>query len=124
MKLHRKCLNTTLLGAALVMISSLASDGQERSLTFSVFNKSPSKIVKVMVSPWGDPDRASWHALKIGKGIEPGDTKILKWDDQEYDQPCDERVVGYFPDGGQTKIVRANLCKADAQVSLVDAASP
>jgi hypothetical protein len=121
MKFQNKRLNVALLSAVFVMMCFVASNAQDRATTFSVYNRSPSQITKIMVNI---PGEKTWRALKIGSGIAANDYKLVKWDDLDYDQPCVEWIVGYYPDGGKTKVVRADLCKKDASVNLYDAAAP
>ena len=99
-------LRTLLLGSLLSVALSTPLHAADE-YHFKVANKTKARITKLQVSE----DKKSWGYFDIGKGIGPGKTETLVWDESTNNSGCDWWIRAVFDDGVTSDASKQNFCE-------------
>lgn len=113
MKFQSKFIRMALLSMAFVLMSFSASYAQEYS--FKVYNDTDYTIKKLFVA---EPGQKSWKYFDIGKGIKPGVTTTIVWDESTNDESCIQWFKAEYVDGVQSKPAKFDFCQDDLTLTF------
>src|ERR1700712_915626 len=97
---------------------SIASSGlmttaaHAAEFSFTATNTTKSAISKVLVSA----DKKEWGYFDVGKGIKPGVTENLVWDQSTNSESCTQWVKANFADGSESEPAKFNFCEDGLEI--------
>lgn len=99
-----------MLAAAFLLIGTTVSSAQTDSeFTFKVHNNTSVLIKQILVSE----DGKEYSFFDIGKGIKPGETVTLVWDESTDDENCVQYFKAVFSNNETSDPVKFDFCEDD-----------
>lgn len=114
MKFQSKLIKMTLLSVAFVIMSFSAVRAQDE-YSFKVYNDTDYTIKKLFVAEAG---QKTWKYFDIGKGIKPGVTTTIVWDESTNDEGCIQWFKAEYVDGVQSKPAKFDFCQDDLTLTF------
>ncbi len=105
-----------LLSAALVLMSFSAGYAQDSEYSFKVFNRTDTKITKILVSETGK----KYRFFDIGAGIGAGKSMTLVWNSSTDSESCMQWVKAVYADKSESKPVKFDFCEEDLELEFTD----
>ena len=102
-------MNRYALCALLGTMIAFAGAAMAEGYSFEVKNTTDNKIVKLLVSE----DGSKWGSFDIGKGIKPGQSVTLVWDESTDSESCEQEVKAVFDDESESEPSEFNFCESD-----------
>ena len=84
--------------------------------TFTVHNGTDSTIKKLLASEDGE----NYGFFNIGKGIAPGATASLVWDQSTDEGNCEWFFKAVYDDGSESEPVAIDFCEEDLELEFTD----
>jgi hypothetical protein len=81
---------------------------------FKVHNNTDTAIKKILVSEDGD----EYGFFDIGKGIKPGQTLELVWDQSTNGESCEQYFKAVFSDGEESEPAKFDFCEEDVTLEF------
>ena len=100
--------------AAVVVCASLASARPQ--YTFKVHNRTGTRITKLLASDDGE----SYGFFDVGKGIAPGQTVSLVWNQSTEESDCEWLFKAVYADGSESEPVAVDFCEDDLELEFTD----
>ena len=86
----------------------------EDEYSFTVHNKTKSRITKVLVSENGK----TYAPFDIGKGIGAGKKATLVWDKSTNNESCKQYVKAVYADGSESEPAKFDFCEEDLEIEF------
>jgi uncharacterized protein YbdZ (MbtH family) len=115
MNLRSNFFKMGLLSAAFIVFSFSQASAQDSEFSFKVFNRTDSKIVKLMVA---EPGQKKWSFFDIGSGIPAGRSATLIWSKTTDNQSCVQWVKAVYADKSESKPVKFDFCEEDLELEF------
>ena len=100
--------------AAIVGVMLFCPSARADAYKFTIENTTKSKIVKLLVSE----DGKKWSPFDVGKGIEPGETATMAWNEETNDQNCEQSVKAGYADGSESKVAQFDFCETGLELQF------
>ena len=81
----------------------------EDEYSFTVHNKTKSRITKILVSETGK----KYAPFDIGRGIGAGKKATLVWDKSTNSESCNQFVKAVYADGSESEPSKFDFCEED-----------
>ena len=107
----------SILTVAFVLLSFTASYAQDSDYSFKVYNRTDAKITKLLVA---EPGAKQYKYFDIGKGIAPGKSMTLVWDQSTDDENCVQWFKAVYADGTESKPVKIDFCEENLELEFTD----
>ena len=117
MSFSSKLFRMSVLSAFLVLMSFSATYAQDGEVSFTVYNKTNSRITRLLVA---DPGKKTWSYFDIGKGIAPGGSMVLAWDKSAYNEDCVQWIKAVYADKSQSPAVKFDFCEDDLELEFTE----
>lgn len=88
-------------------ISGMAVGAEAEDYSFETYNSTDNAIRRILVSE----DNETWGEFQIGRGIRPGETVTLVWDEGTDNESCKQFVKAVFDDGSESEPAMFNFCE-------------
>ncbi|KXG87471.1 hypothetical protein [Agrobacterium bohemicum] len=92
------------------MITSAKAD----DYSFTATNTTGSAITKVLVSE----NKKEWGYFDIGRGINPGKTANLEWDQSTNSESCTQWVKAAYADGSESEPAKFDFCEDGLEINF------
>jgi hypothetical protein len=79
-----------------------------------VHNTTKNTIKKILVSE----DGKDYGFFDIGKGIKPGETADLTWDQSTNNEKCKQWVKAVYDDGSESEPAKFDFCEDDLELEF------
>ena len=99
-----KVLVTVALLLGMTLTAKIAS---AESYSFKLTNTTKSKMVKLLVSE----DGKKWAPFDIGKGIAPGESATMEWDESTNNEGCEQKVKAVYDDKTESEPATFDFCE-------------
>ncbi|MEO8673246.1 MAG: hypothetical protein ABI411_18165 [Tahibacter sp.] len=106
MLISRSKLFALLASASVFAVAAFDASAAEQ-WHFVVKNGTSSNITQLQVSV----DNKTWGDFAVGKGIAPGQTATMIWDESTNNEPCEEYLRAKFADGSASESSKQDFCK-------------
>lgn len=116
MKLHSSFIRMSILAFAFVLFSVTASFAQDSEFSFKVYNKTDTKIVKLLVSETGK----NYGYFDIGAGIAPGKSMTLVWDKSTDNEKCVQWFKAVYADKSESTPVKFDFCEDELELEFTN----
>jgi hypothetical protein len=103
---------TTVIGMA--SIGPMTIDAHAAEFSFTATNTTKSAITKILVSE----NKKSWGYFDIGKGIKPGATENLVWDQSTNSESCKQWVKAAYADGSESEPASFDFCEDGLEIEF------
>jgi hypothetical protein len=100
---------TSVLAFFFVFNGMTPVDVHAEGYSFDVYNSTSNAITKILVSEGGK----NWGEFNIGRGINPGATVSLMWDENTNNENCKQQIIAVFNDGSKTEPAIFDFCEQD-----------
>lgn len=117
MKLQSRFVRVSILTVAFVLLSFTVSYAQDSDYSFKVFNRTDTKITKLLVAEAG---AKQYKYFDIGKGIAPGKSMTLVWDQSTDDENCVQWFKAVYADDSESKPVKIDFCEENLELEFTD----
>ena len=117
MNLHSKLLRMSVFSAFLVLMSFSASYAQDGEVSFTVHNRTNSRITRLLVA---EPGKKTWKFFDVGTGIAAGKSAELVWDKSAYNENCIQWVKAVYADKSESTPVKIDFCEDDLELEFTD----
>lgn len=107
-------LRVAALLVAIVIGSSTPLIGAQPDFRFTVHNNTESTIKSLLASEDGE----NFGYFEIGKGIEPGGSRVLVWDKSTDDSNCEWYFMAVYDDGSQSPAVPFDFCEDELELEF------
>lgn len=107
----------TLLSVAFVLTSVSFSYAQDSSYSFTVYNKTNTRITKILVA---EPGKTKWSFFDVGAGIAPGKSMKLVWNKSTDNETCVQWVKAVYADKSESTPVKFDFCEDDVEMEFTD----
>ena len=99
---------------AVIVAFLLAQTGSLRAddYSFTVENKTDTTITKLLVSE----DGKEYGFFDIGKGIKPGNTVKLVWDQSTNNENCIQWIKAVYADDSEAEPTKFDFCEKDLEI--------
>lgn len=111
MRIQKMSIRVALL-ALLVTVFAFSAVADE--YTFKVTNNTKLTIKKILVSEDGE----EYGYFDIGKGIAPGKTVELVWDQSTNGESCEQYFKAVFADGEESEPAAFDFCESDVALEF------
>src|SRR3954447_9626317 len=101
---------------ALVITTLAAVTASADEYKFKVTNSTKTVITKILVSQDGN----KYGFFDIGKGIKPGQTVELVWDQSTNNEACKQHVKAVYADGAESEPAMFDFCESDVALEFND----
>lgn len=116
MKLQSGFVRMSILAVAFILFSFTAANAQDSEFSFKVFNKTRTKIVKLLVSETGK----NYGYFDIGAGIAPGKSMTLVWDKSTDNEACVQWFKAVYADKSESAPVKFDFCEEDLELEFTE----
>ncbi len=82
--------------------------------SFTATNSTKSAITEVLVSE----NKSDWGYFDIGKGIKPGSTMNLVWDQSTNSESCSQWVKAAYADGSESEPAKFDFCENGLEIEF------
>ncbi|HEX7154576.1 MAG TPA: hypothetical protein VF618_24035 [Thermoanaerobaculia bacterium] len=100
--------------AALALSLFVATLATADEYKFKVHNNTKQVIKKILVSEDGE----EYGYFNIGKGIKPGQTVELVWDQSTNGESCEQYFKAVFADGEESEPTSFDFCEDDVTLEF------
>jgi hypothetical protein len=111
MSIQKKCVRIVLFTLA---ISAMSANAFAEEYSFKVTNNTKLAIKKILVSE----DGKEYGFFDIGKGIKPGQTVTLTWDESTNGESCEQYFKAVFSDGEESEAAKFDFCESDVALEF------
>jgi hypothetical protein len=111
-----RTLRVAALVAALLIGATTSLAGIQPEYTFKVYNRTDTKITKLLASEDGE----NYGAFDIGSGIAAGKSATLVWDKSTDESNCEWLFVAVYADGSESEPVAIDFCEEDLELEFTD----
>jgi hypothetical protein len=111
--------NRVRIGAAAMALSVagfglVATSAQAEEFSFTATNTTRSAVTKILVSE----DKKEWGYFDVGKGIKPGATSDLVWDQSTNSESCEQWVKATYADGSESEPAKFDFCEDGLEIEF------
>lgn len=82
--------------------------------SFTATNSTKTAITEI----WVSEDKTDWGYFDIGRGIAPGSTVDLVWDQSTNSENCSQWVMAVYADGSESEAAGFNFCENGLDLSF------
>ena len=111
-----KPLHVAALLLAILVGVSTSFAGTRPQYTFTVHNRTDSKITKLLASEDGE----NFGFFDIGKGIAAGASASLVWDKSTDESDCEWYFKAVYSDGSESEPVAIDFCEEDLELEFTE----
>jgi hypothetical protein len=111
MKLQKQCARIVLFAFAFAALTVSAYADEYK---FKVTNNTDTAITKILVSEDGE----EYGFFNIGKGIKPGQTVTLVWDESTNGESCEQFFKAVFANGEESEPTQFDFCESDVALEF------
>jgi hypothetical protein len=117
MKLQSRFVRMSILTIAFILAGVSAGYAQDSEYSFKVYNRTDSRITKLLVA---EPGAKTYKYFDIGKGIAPGKSMTLVWDQSTDNEACVQWFKAVYADGSESKPVKIDFCEENLELEFTD----
>lgn len=99
---------------ALAAVLGLSGKASAQDYQFKVHNTTKNTIKKLMVSE----DNKKWGSFNVGKGIAPGATEMIAWDNSTNNEECKQYIKAVYDDGSETEPAIFDFCEKKLELEF------
>jgi hypothetical protein len=99
---------------ALAAVFGLQGGAFAQDYEFKVHNTTKNTIKKLLVSE----DNKEWGHFDIGKGIAPGATETIVWDNSTNNEECKQYIKAVYDDGSESEPTIFDFCEKKLELEF------
>ncbi len=99
---------------ALAVTFGLAGKVSAQDYSFKVHNTTKNAIKKILVSE----DGKTWGHFDVGRGIAPGATTTLVWDNSTNNEECKQYIKAVYDDGSESEPTIFDFCEKKLELEF------
>lgn len=93
---------------------SLIQNASAESYSFKLKNTQKHTMTKLQVSE----DGKTWGAFDIGKGVKPGESATLVWNESTNNEDCQQKVKAAYDDGSESEVADFDFCEENLELEF------
>lgn len=114
MKLNSLRTGLVAIAFAIAGHAMIATAAHAEEYSFTATNTTNSTITEVFVSE----NKRDWGYFDIGKGIKPGSTVNLVWDQSTNNESCHQWVKAAYADGSESEPAKFDFCEDGLEIDF------
>ena len=114
MNIRTVCMGFTALALGIAASGIVSIGVNAAEFSFTATNSTKTAITEI----WVSEDKNDWGYFDIGKGIAPGSTVDLVWDQSTNSENCSQWVMAVYADGSESEAAGFNFCEKGLDLSF------